>query len=447
MEENYLKELAAMAESSNTIEERLYSSYNVKRGLRNKNHTGVLVGLTNIGDVIGYDVIENRIVPIEGQLIYRGIEINELVNGFLQEKRVGFDETIFLLLFGKLPSGNELDAFSRHMAEMRDLPQDFNEDMILKLKGRDIMNVLARCVLALYTFDDCADDISVLNMLRQSMDIISKFPTIIVYSYYALRHLFHRDHLVIRHPRKELHTAENFLYMLKGNEYTPLEASVLDLVLVLHAEHGGGNNSTFATHVVSSSGTDTYSVIAAALGSLKGPLHGGANIKVIEMMTEIQKNVTNWEDEREISDYLARIFRKEAFDRSGKLYGFGHAVYTLSDPRVSILKDKAHDLAGEKGRLKELELCKKVERIAPRLFAELKGTDKILCANMDFYSGFVYDCLDIPKEMNTPLFAMARIASWCAHRLEEILSSRRIIRPAYRGVWGRNSYIPMGERQ
>ncbi len=447
MDEEFLKRLAGIAEKSNVIDERLYNKYNVKRGLRNKNHTGVLVGLTNIGDVVGYDFVDGRAVPIGGRLVYRGIEIEDLVKGFRSESRQGFDETVFLLLFGKLPTKDELGAFSLHMSELRALPHNFAEDMLLKLKGRDVMNMLARSVLALYPLDKNADDTSVINVLKQSMYLIAKFPAIIIYSYFAMRYHYYFEPLVIRPPKEGLSSAENFLYMLKGNAYTPLEASILDLVLVLHAEHGGGNNSSFATHVVSSSGTDTYSAIAAALGSLKGPLHGGANIKVIEMMDDIRRNVRNWKDDNELREYLMKIFRKEAFDRSGRIYGFGHAVYTLSDPRAVLLREEARRLAEEKGRVGEFELYLLVESLAPKLFAEFKGTHKILCTNVDFYSGFVYECLGIPKELNTPLFAMARIAGWCAHRMEELVSSRKIIRPAYRNVWGKSEYVPLSERK
>jgi len=447
LDEEFIRKLAGIAEKSNRIDERLYSRYNVKRGLRNKNHTGVLVGLTGIGDVIGYEAVGGNIVPIEGRLVYRGIDSRELVSGFQSEKRQGFDESVFLLLFGKLPTRMELDAFSSHLAGLRALPHNFTEDMILKLKGRDVMNMLARSVLSLYAFDEKAEDVSVPNLLEQSMHLIAKFPAIIVYSYFAMQHHYNYEPLIVRHPKKELSTAENFLYMLKGRDYTPLEASILDLVLVLHAEHGGGNNSSFATHVVSSSGTDTYSAIAAALGSLKGPLHGGANVKVIEMMEDLKRNVRDWADEADLEVYLRRVLKKEAFDGSGRIYGFGHAVYTISDPRAVILREEARRLAIEKGREKEFELYLLVERLVPGMFAESRGTHKILCTNVDFYSGFVYDCLNIPKELNTPLFAMARVVGWCAHRMEELASSRKIIRPGYKNVCGERAYSPLAERK
>ncbi|MCK5282237.1 MAG: citrate/2-methylcitrate synthase [Nanoarchaeota archaeon] len=447
MDEETLKNLSELSEKSSLIREELYDKYNVKRGLRNKDHTGVLVGLTHIGDVIGYEKEGNKVIPAQGKLLYRGIEIKEIVKGFQDPSRSGFDETVFLLLFGKLPTEKELSLFSNQLTELRDLPENFTEDMILKLKGKDIMNILARCVLALYTLDENADDISTLNILNQSINLIAKFPAIIAYSYHAMRHRYQHKHMIIRHPKKEFSTAENFLYMLKGNKkYTPLEARILDLALVLHAEHGGGNNSSFTMHVVSSSATDTYSAVASAIGSLKGPLHGGANLRVMGMMDDIKKNVKDWKDEKEISGYLLKILKKDAFDNSGKIYGFGHAVYTLSDPRAVLLKEKARELAGEKSRLDEFELYESMERLVPPVFEEFKGQKKIISPNVDFYSGFVYDCLGIPKEVYTPLFAMARISGWCAHRLEELISSRRIIRPAYKNVVETEEYIPIEKR-
>ncbi|MBN1157162.1 citrate/2-methylcitrate synthase [Candidatus Woesearchaeota archaeon] len=448
MNDEMLKKLSKMAEESSLIQEELYDLYNVKRGLRNKDHTGVLVGLTHIGDVQGYDKSNGDVKPRHGRLLYRGIDIKDIVKGFLDEKRFGFDETVFLLLFGKLPAKEELDVFSNALAEMRDLPENFIEDMILKIKGKDIMNMLARCVLALYPIDENADDTTTLNILKQSMNLIAKFPSIIAYSYQSMRHMYKRETLAIRHPGKELSTAENFLYMLKGKDrYTALEAELLDLCLVLHAEHGGGNNSSFTMHVVSSSGTDTYSAVAAALGSLKGPLHGGANIRVMEMMENIKSNVKDWKNDDEIKEYLLRILGKNAFDGSGKIYGFGHAVYTRSDPRAVLLKERAAELAEEKNKIEEFELYERIEKIAPAIFSEFKKDTKIISANVDYYSGFVYSCLDIPKEVYTPLFAMARIAGWCAHRLEELISARRIIRPAYKNVVNQTEYIEIGERQ
>lgn len=447
MDKDTLLELAEMSERSSLIADGLYKKYDVKRGLRNGDGTGVLVGLTHIGDVIGYERVDGAVKPIQGKLLYRGIELRDIVRGFQQEGRAGFDETVFLLLFGRLPTVIELERFSAYLAQLRNLPENFTEDMILKLKGKDIMNMLARCVLALYTLDENADDLSIQNILKQSIDLIAKFPTIIAYAYHARRHQYHHKPLAIRYPKQHLHTAENFLYTLKGGaKYTSLDAKTLDLVLVLHAEHGGGNNSSFTTHVVSSSGTDTYSAIAAAIGSLKGPLHGGANLRVMGMMDDIKGNVGDWRDEHEVSHYLTKILHGEAFDGSGKIYGLGHAVYTLSDPRAVLLKEQALALAKEKGRLDEFELYTVIERLAPKAFSEFKGNNAVIAPNVDYYSGFVYDCLGIPREVYTPLFAMARIAGWCAHRLEELISSRKIIRPAYKNVAGTLRYLPVGER-
>jgi citrate synthase len=442
-----IKQLSPLAEESCKIEDKLFKEYDVKRGLRNADHTGVLVGLTKVGSVIGYEKVDGKLVAIDGKLIYRGIDINDIVHGCQQEKRFGYDETVFLLLFGRLPSPEELEKFSEGMAELRFLPENFNRDMILTMKGKDIMNMLARSILALYTLDEHADDTSIENILLQSISLIAKFPTIAAYSYHAMQHLIYYDTLTVRYPDKLLSTAENFLYMLKGNEYTPLEAELLDLCLVLHAEHGGGNNSTFTTRVVSSSGTDTYSAIVAAIGSLKGPLHGGANIAVIEMMADIKNHVKNWSNDEELADYLRKILNKEAHDRSGKIYGFGHAVYTVSDPRAILLKEKARLLSREKGKEAEMGLYEAIERIGPEIYYEFKATqDKLISPNVDFYSGFVYDCLKIPKELYTPLFAISRISGWCAHRLEELISGRRIIRPAYKAVTPDTKYIPLKDR-
>jgi citrate synthase len=444
---DFLKELAHLSEGSCKIDEALFKQFDVKRGLRNADHTGVLVGLTRVGSVVGYEKRDGKLEAIDGKLIYRGIDINDLVHGSQEAKRPGFDETVFLLLFGRLPKKEELEMFSAGLAELRALPENFNRDMILTMKGKDIMNMMARSILALYTLDENADETTVSNILRQSISLIAKFPTIAVYSYHSMRHLIYYDTLTVRYPDKKLSTAENFLYMLKGQDYTPLEAELLDLALVLHAEHGGGNNSTFTTRVVSSSGTDTYSAIVAAIGSLKGPLHGGANIAVVDMMTNIKANVKNWSNDDEVAEYLRRIMRKEAHDRSGKIYGFGHAVYTVSDPRALLLKEKARLLSKEKGREDEMALYEAIERIGPEIFYEFKGTqDKLISPNVDFYSGFVYECLKIPSELYTPLFAISRISGWSAHRLEEMISGRRIIRPAYKAVEPDRGYTPLEER-
>jgi citrate synthase len=445
--DEFIRNHSHLAQDACKIDESLFKEYDVKRGLRNSDHTGVLVGLTHVGNVVGYEKRDGVLKAIDGKLIYRGIDINDLVRGFQSEGRPGYDETVFLLLFGRLPKKEELLQFSEGMAELRALPENFNRDMIMTMRGKDIMNMLARSILALYTLDENADDTSVENILRQSISLIAKFPTIAVYSYHAMRHLIYYETLMVRYPDKRMNTAENFLYMLKGPEYTPLEAELLDLCLVLHAEHGGGNNSTFTTRVVSSSGTDTYSAIVAAIGSLKGPLHGGANIQVIDMMENIKANVKNWSNDEEIASYLRKILNREAYDRSGKIYGFGHAVYTISDPRALLLKEKALLLSREKGKEKELKLYHAIERIGPEIYYEFKGTrDKLISPNVDFYSGFVYECLKIPHELFTPLFAISRISGWCAHRMEEILSGRRIIRPAYRSVTPAASYQGLEER-
>ncbi|MBN1949571.1 MAG: citrate synthase [Bacteroidales bacterium] len=442
-----LEKLGKYSFDSSQIDKELYSRFNVKRGLRNQDGSGVLVGLTNIGDVVGYEKEGDIVKPTEGRLYYRGISITDLVKGFQDDNRHGFDETVFLLLSGKLPDKTEISQFTSHLAGLRDLPQYFTKNMILSLRGKNIMNMLARSVLILYTLDDLAEDHSGMNVLRQSLDLIAKFPVITAYSYFGFRHSYQRKSLVIRHPDPGLSTAENFIYLLKGEKYSRLEADIIDLNLVLHAEHGGGNNSSFTTRVVSSSDTDSYSAIAAALGSLKGFLHGGANLQVIEMMKDIKKNVKDWGDKKEIAEYLMKILKGEVGDRSGKIYGIGHAIYTLSDPRAILLKEKARELAAEKGKLEEFKLYDYIEELAPEVFAKFKGGSKTVSPNVDFYSGFVYQLISIPKELFTPIFAVSRIAGWCAHRLEEItFSSKRIIRPAYKNVFGQVDYEPLDNR-
>lgn len=448
---NYFAKLEESVRASCQIKNELFEEFEVKRGLRNKDGTGVLVGLTNIGDVVGYMKENGQVVAIPGKLLYRGIDIEDITKGFQKEDRHGFDETVFLLLTGHLPSKEELAAFSEHMASLRSLPDDFVKDMILSMKGKDVLNILARSVLGLYTLDEKPDDISLNNMIRQSLNLIAKFPTIVAYSYQALRHLYKGKTLSIRHPQVNLTTAENFLYLIKGDckGFTKLEADLLDLMLVLHAEHGGGNNSTFTMRVTSSSETDIYSSITSAIGSLKGPLHGGANVRVLEMMEDMKAHVKDWTDEEEVKEYLLKILNKKANDFTGKIYGIGHAVYTISDPRAAILKTKARELAIEKGRLKEFELYALVERLTPEVFRVFKGekSTKVVCINVDFYSGFVYACLDISKELYTPLFAIARVSGWCTHRIEELtFSAKRIIRPAFKNVYGKREYIPLNVR-
>ncbi|MCG9967191.1 citrate/2-methylcitrate synthase [Pelotomaculum terephthalicicum JT] len=439
--------LCAIAEKNNFIEPELFSKYNVKRGLRDLNGKGVLVGLTEIGEVHAYIIDENETIPVAGRLIYRGIDINNIVKGFLEDGRYGFEETCFLLLFGDLPNKETLMDFERLLSEYRKLPEDFVRDMILKAPSRDMMNVLARGVLALYSFDDNADDTSIKNVLRQCVRLIACFPSLAVYGYQAYSHYHGNNSLYIHSPRPDFSTAENILHMLRpDSSFTKLEAALLDLALVLHAEHGGGNNSSFVTHVVTSSGSDTYSVIAAALGSLKGPRHGGANIKVIQMFEDMKQTVRDLHDDEEIESYLAKLINKEAFDRSGLIYGIGHAVYSISDPRTVIFKEHIARLAMEKGLEDEYNLYLKVEQLAPEVIAKYRKMYKGVSANVDFYSGFVYRMLDIPPEMFTPIFAISRIAGWSAHRIEEIVNDGKIIRPAYKSVSQKRNYTAMAER-
>jgi citrate synthase len=433
------------------INPELFEKFDVKRGLRNSDGSGVLVGLTNVGEVVGYKKENDKVVAVPGRLLYRGIDIEDIVAGFQNDKRHGFDETVFLLLTGRLPKNEELKLFSEYLASLRSLPDDFTKDMILSMKGKDVLNILARSVLGLYILDDDPDSITLDNMIKQSLNLISKFPTIVAYSYQALKHFYQGKTLSIRHPQTQMTTAENFLYLIKGdcNGFSKLEADLLDLLLVIHAEHGGGNNSTFTMRVTSSSETDIYSSITSAIGSLKGPLHGGANVRVLEMMEDMKKQVRNWKDEEEVKGHLLRILNKKANDFSGKIYGIGHAVYTISDPRAAILKTKARDLALEKNRLDEFELYSLVERLTPEVLRVFKGEKltKPVCINVDFYSGFVYSCLDIPKELYTPLFAIGRVAGWCTHRIEELtFSAKRIIRPAFKSVIPKQEYIPMKNR-
>jgi citrate synthase len=450
-DKNFFSELEVSVKKSCHIDNELFEKFEVKRGLRNSDGTGVLVGLTNIGDVVGYKKEDGKVVAIPGRLLYRGIDIEDITRGFQKENRHGFDETVYLLLTGRLPNKEELKNFSEHLASLRALPDDFTKDMILSMKGKDVLNILARSVLGLYTLDENPDSIALDNMIKQSLNIIAKFPTIVAYSYQALRHLYKGKTLSIRHPQADLSPAENFLYLIKGDckGFSKLEADLLDLMLVLHAEHGGGNNSTFTMRVTSSSETDIYSSITSAIGSLKGPLHGGANVRVLEMMENMKKNVKDWTDEEEVKAHLLKILNKTANDFSGKIYGIGHAVYTISDPRAAILKTKARELAMEKGRLEEFELYSLVEKLTPEVFRIFKGekSTKIVCINVDFYSGFVYACLDISKELYTPLFAIGRVSGWCTHRIEELtFSAKRLIRPAFKNVYGTYDYIPLNER-
>ena len=426
----------------------LFKQYEVKRGLRNDDGTGVMAGLTSVGSVIGYDMINGEKIPVEGHLRYRGYELEDLVRNAEREKRFGFEEVAYLLLFGELPKRQTLEDFSGLIGMLRPLPEGFTEDMILKAPSTNIMNKMARAVLASYSYDHNPDDISVGNILRQSIALIARLPVMAAYGYQAKSHYHDGNSLYLHTPQKDLSTAENLLYMLRpSNKYTREEAEMLDVLLMVHAEHGGGNNSAFTTRVVSSSDTDTYSAIAAAIGSLKGPKHGGANAKVMGMIEEIKANVKDWADDGELSDYLVKILRKEAYDGSGLIYGMGHAIYTYSDPRCVLLKEKAEELVKLNPEfLKEFNLYKSIERLTPDIFAEVRKNNKVMCANVDMYSGFVYKMLGIPTEMYTPLFAISRIVGWSAHRLEEVIGCSRIIRPAYKSIIGTNEYVSIDKR-
>lgn len=446
-EQKMLTMLSDKARENNKISAELFTKYQVKRGLRDIDGRGVLVGLTEIGDVRSYIVEENEMVPIPGKLLYRGIDIEDIVNGFMKNDCFGFEETCYLLLFGTLPTKQELKEFEELLAEYRNLPDDFVRDMILKMPSRDIMNSIARSVLTFYSLDDSADDTTIENVLKQCLRLIACFPLMAVYGYQAYSHYHGNNSLFIHSPQPNLSTAENILYMLRpDSQYTKLEAALLDLALVLHAEHGGGNNSSFVTHVVTSSGSDTYSVMAAALGSLKGPRHGGANIKVVQMFEDIKDNVKDWNNDKEVEEYLVKLLNKEAFDRSGLIYGIGHAVYSISDPRAVIFKEYVEKLAKEKGFEDEYNLYAKVEKLAPEVVGRIRKMYKGVSANVDFYSGFVYRMLDIPPELFTPIFAISRISGWSAHRIEEIVNTGKIIRPAYKSVVRRKEYVDIKKR-
>ena len=444
----WFEKLNSMAASNSLVDSSLYTKYDVKRGLRDIKGKGVLAGLTQIGEVQAHKQTgddESELGP--GCLIYRGIDITEIVAGFMDDNRSGFEEICYLLLFGELPDRKELERFQRLLISYRPLPDDFVHDSILKLSSRDIMNAIAQSILSLYVLDERADDTSISNVLRQCIQLIASLPSLIAYCYQAHAYYYGNKSLVIHNPGKQLSTAGNFLHMLRhDSKFTALEQKLLDLSLVLHADHGGGNNSSFTVHVVTSSGTDTYSAIAAAIGSLKGPRHGGANIKVIEMIEDMKSNLSDWEDSRQIEDYLIKLLNKEAFDRSGLIYGFGHAVYSVSDPRALILREHVARLAREKGLSDEMRLYKKVEILAPEIISHKRKIYKGVSANVDFYSGFLYRLLDIPPELFTPLFAMARIAGWSAHRIEELANAGKIIRPAYKSVASRRHYIPLRDR-
>lgn len=447
LESEFLERYSVVAERNNLFDQSYFEKFNVKRGLRNADGSGVVVGLTEVGEVHGYVIDEGEKSDAWGRLRYRGYDVKDLVAGFQREKRYGFEETAFLLLFGTLPKAAELEDFSSFLGTLRSLPGGFVEDVILRFPSPDIMNQLARSVLFTYSFDPNPEDYSIKNILRQSVEMISRFPSYVAYSYQAKRHYYDKKSLLIHHPQPGLSTAENFLHMVRhDNGYTALEAEILDLALVLHAEHGGGNNSTFSIRLVSSAGTDTYSALGSAIGSLKGIKHGGANIKVMTMIDDIKANCPDWDQPGSLADYLVRIVRKDAFDRKGLIYGMGHAVYTLSDPRAELLKDKARELATEKGLLKNFELYEHIEQLTPEVMLRVKGSTKAICANVDLYSGFVYEMLNIPRELYTPIFAMSRVAGWSAHRIEEIVSGGKIIRPAYKNVSDTYEYSALASR-
>ncbi len=446
-EKTIIKKLERLAIHNDPINPKLYVKYDVKRGLRNANGTGVLVGLTRIGDVVGYEIKDGQKVAIPGRLIYRGYNVEDLVHDAENQKQFGYEQCAYLLLFGELPTQEKLDRFKEFLGENRILPAGFTEDMIMKAPSQDIMNKMARSVLASYSYDDNPEDRSIGNLIKQSIQLIARFSTFAAYGYQAKRRYFDDKSMFIHNPKADLSTAESFLRLIRADkQYTRLEAEILDLALILHAEHGGGNNSSLTVHVVSSADTDTYSAIAAAVGSLKGRRHGGANIRVVEMMDDIKEHVKDWSSEKEVSDYIRKIATKEAFDKSGLIYGMGHAVYTISDPRALLLKKKAEELAKEKGCLEEFGLYNLIEKVAPSIIQEVHKSDKRVCPNVDFYSGFVYTMLNIPRELFTPLFAISRISGWCAHRIEELVSGGRIYRPAYKNVSKERPYVPIKER-
>lgn len=439
--------LANMSKQADIIDTELFTKYDVKRGLRDLNGKGVLAGLTHISDVRANKIVDGVQVPTHGRLFYRGYDVKDLVNGFAKDNHFGYEEATYLLLFDKLPDEKELEMFKSLLASYRSLPTSFVRDIIMKAPSNDMMNTLARSVLTLYSYDDRADDTSLPNVLRQCLQLISLFPLLSIYGYQAYSHYHDGKSLFIHQPIAELSTAENILHILRpDSQYTPLEAKILDIALVLHMEHGGGNNSSFTTHVVTSSLTDTYSVIAAAIGSLKGPRHGGANIKVVQMFDDMKHKVTDWKDEEQVGNYLAKLLHKDAFDHAGLIYGVGHAVYSKSDPRAVIFKSFVEQLSEEKGLQEEFALYSLVERLAPEVIAKERQIYKGVSINVDFYSGFVYRMLNLPMELYTPIFAIARIAGWSAHRMEELANNGKIIRPAYKAIGKDREYIPMENR-
>jgi citrate synthase len=429
---NWLKNVSEQVKSVNKISEDYYKKYDIKQGLRNSDGNGVVVGFTKIGSVHGYTYCDGEKIPTEGRLYYRDIEIGELIK---RTGNFGYESIIYLLLFGELPSEKDLNIFNEVLDGFRKLPPHFTENTILKSPSIDVMNKLQRSILVLYSYDNKPDCLDIDKMLLQSLKLIARFPTIISYGYQAKAHYFDNKSLYLHNPKDNIGTAGNILHMIRSdNRYTKLELDTLDLLLILHAEHGGGNNSAFATHVVSSSGTDTYSAVGAAVGSLKGPKHGGANLRVRAMIDNIKENINDYTNEKEIKEYLLKILNKEVFDKKGLIYGMGHAVYTKSDPRAVILKEKSKELAQAKDRMDEFKLYSSIEKLTKEIFKEKRGANVEICANVDLYSGFVYELLNIPKELYTPLFATARVASWCAHRIEQVVSDDKIIRPAYKSL-------------
>lgn len=446
----YMEQIATLAKScveNGKIDLELYGKYDVQRGLRDKNGNGVLAGLTKVSKIEAFKVVDGQKKPCDGRLFYRGYNIRELIRGEVEGHRYGFEEVAYLLLFSKLPTEEELEKFRESLAFSRDLPTNFTRDVIMKAPTRDIMNSLSKCILTLASYDPKASDISIENVLRQCMMLISTMPMIAVYSYHAYNHYERDGSMYIHRPDPKLSTAENFLRMLRPDmSYTSVEAHVLDMALILHMEHGGGNNSTFTTHVVTSSGTDTYAAVASALSSLKGPKHGGANIKVVEMIKDLKENVKDTTDEAQVEEYLKKLLHKEAFDQKGLIYGMGHAIYSTSDPRAEVFKSFVKQLSEEKHREEDFALYSMIERLGPKVIMEERKIYKGVSANVDFYSGFVYSMLDIPEELFTPMFAIARIVGWSAHRIEELINVDKIIRPAYKSVMDEREYIPLEER-
>ena len=446
---DWIAKMASVCEESSTIDSTLFGKYEVKRGLRDLNGQGVLTGLTEISEIRSRKMEDDEWVPCDGKLYYQGIDIEEIVDGFLQEKRFGYEEVVYLLLFGELPTESQLENLKDILAEYRkSLPSSFVRDIIMKAPSSDLMNTLGRSVLTLYSYDTKADDTTTENVLRQCLELVALLPMFAVYGYQAANYFHEGSSFFLHPPKEEYSTAENILHMLRpDSKFTPLEAKILDIALVLHAEHGGGNNSTFTDHVVTSSGTDTYAAISAALGSLKGPRHGGANKKVSLMFEDMKKNVHDWEDDEEIKTYLTALLNKQAFDRSGLIYGMGHAVYSISDPRAKTFRKFVKKLSEEKNMLKEYALYEKVEKLAPEVIGAERHIYKGVSANIDFYSGLVYSMLGLPIELYTPIFAIGRIAGWSAHRLEELVNAGKIIRPAYKAVCPHKPYVPMSERK